>query len=675
MENVRSRFTLAFLLALAFGGYAIAGSECGDKVVRIDEKGECAEAGVKKPFEFRRGDMVVKLGGKSVTEHRFAKNAVMLNSDIPDEVGHFRQTLDTNMNLAYGELKYGHKAIELDSTLRFKTVWGRVGYMAEVDRNQPFKILGASVGEHSHVNTRSLVWIKNAWLKASWNSIFGCESDKLHFAKLGMFPFELGRGIALGQFYGVAKDFLAIYNRNTDYSAPGVLLTGEVVRDLLWYDLYYSKLEENSASFNDVFNSNKERVLGRRSTPWSGPGKDSDLFAARLKIKPFKKDGSMGDLDIEPYIYYNEASDQKVEVKPDSKSMLGAVGLAAEYKKNNFEIGGEVAFNYGHERLYAIDRNELVLKSDKYDSETVESMREVYSKVTYNSGGAGFLDKNVVVNATTEQAISNNRGSACGSTYNGVAWTPDPADPNSVAEYKNADDRYRCSYKNNYNGWMGVIDASYLFENFDLKVALAYGYASGDRNPHIEEVDKNYDGFVGLYELYSGKRVPSVFILDARKIRRPLTLDSGDTEADSDASFTDIQYFGGGLTWKPSRLKKNNFSVNPNLLFFWKASPSKKYDTTLNDGEGGISACDARKFLGTEFNVIASYDILKDLSIKGNFAIFFPGSYYDDIKGVPMKGDLFNRLEETDRADLPSEKYRLGTSNAFYTQIAVEYKF
>ena len=71
---------------------------------------------------------------------------------------------------------------------------------------------------------------------------------------------------------------------------------------------------------------------------------------------------------------------------------------------------------------------------------------------------------------------------------------------------------------------MAVVDSSYLFEDVDLKVAAAYGYASGDDNPHTVERDKNYKGFVGLHELYAGKRVPSVFVLDARKVKRPLTL-------------------------------------------------------------------------------------------------------------------------------------------------------
>jgi len=650
--------------------------------VPVEEgKLESVEAGEKKKFEYRLGDAVFTFGGKISSEHRFAKNATMLNKNLPDETNHFRSTLDTRLGFAYGEKKFGHKAVEVGSSFRFKTIWGKIGYQSQTERNEPFKFVDAAIGEHSHASTRSLMWVKDAWLQASWNAIFGIESKKVHYAKFGMFSFYLGRGIALGPFYGyIPRDFLGIYSRDTDYSPTGILLTGEILKDWLWYDLYYAKFEDKSASFSDVFNSNKEKVLGRRTTPWSGPAKDSDVFAARLKIKPLD-DKNTGKLELEPYIMYNEASDQKAETIADSKSMLGAVGIGAEYTNKNFECGGEVAFNYGHEYLYPIDRNVVSLKNEKYGTENLESVRQVYSHITYVWAGDDtdnpvYNGKNVIVNTNTETSVINNRKAQCGAFYNGKTWTP-PAEAipagSSVTDFKNADNRYRCSYKNKYRGWMAVVDASYLFGCIDLKVAGAYGYASGDENPHVVEIDKNYDGFVGLYELYSGKRVPSVFILDARKVRRPLTLRAGSTEAEaSDASFTDLHHVGFGVDWAPECLKDNKFNLNANLLFFWKDHPSRKYDSVNN------VVCDcvnARKFMGTEFNLITNYELLKDLVIKGIFAMFFPGGYYKDINGVPMRGDIFKKLEATDYADFPSQQYRLGYDTAYYTQVVLEYSF
>jgi hypothetical protein len=649
---------LTVVIAAGFCGSIFAGSADG-----VDN-----EVGQKKPFEFRRGDAVLTLGGKTVNEYRFAKNAVMLNNDIPDETGHFRTTLDTSMNLAYGEKKFGHKAVEMGSTLRFKTIWGKIGHQSKTDENDEFKIGNAAVGAHTHTNRRSLVWIKDAWLQASLNAIFGMNSDKVHTIKVGMFPFLLGRGITLGPIYGLGKSFLAIYNRDTDYSPTGILFSGEILKDKLWYDLYYAKFEDKSASFGDVFNSRKEMIIGRRATPWSGPAKDSDIVAARLRIKPF--DDNKGKLEIEPYIFYNEDSDEKLELPLDSKNILGAVGASVEYSKSNFECGGEAAFNYGHELVYNIDRNIVQLKMIKYSTDPgFGSVREVYSKVKINDGSSDDGEL-APVNATTKDAVQKNTNYT-----NGAALS-------SNANYRSDTNRFRPAYKNKYCGWMAVLDASYLFDCIDLKLSGAYGYASGDKNPHVDEVNKNYKGFVGLYELYAGKRVPSVFVLDARKIKRPLTMienaagEVDETGTDSDSSFTDLQYVGLGVSWEPESLEKNNFKLNPNVLFFWKNHRSRKYDRALDGGSGAISTTEyASKFLGTEFNLIAQYDLLKDLSLKGAFAFFFPGGYYKDIKGAPMKGDLFNKLEVADKASLDSSKYRIGDDSAFYGQIVLEYKF
>jgi len=666
MKALRRNFLMGLLLSIGLSGAGFAGAEID--CVDIDRDVQADQAGDKKPFEFKRGDGVLTIGSKISNEYRFTHNAVMLNNKLSEETGHFRLTTDTDINFAYGEKKYGYKAIEAATILRFKTIWGKIGGFTATQEAQG----------HSHDSGQPTVWMREAWIKASLNAMLGSEkNEKIQSIKVGMFPFSLGRGIALGIFYGVTKDFLAIYSRFAEFSAPGILLSGELVKDMLSYDVYYSKLDEKSASFGDVFNSNKEKLIGRRLTPWSGPAKDSDLVAARLKIKPMD-DEKFGTIDVEPYIYYNEASDQKIEFTADAKSMLGAVGLNVEYKNKNFEIGGEVAVNYGHERVYAIDRNIVSTISEKYGPEVVvvqeESEHKVFSHITYADAIVlGFNGKNVVVNSASKSAVANNRNSQEGWEYNGQKWTPNPADTTVGVRYQNADNRYRPTYKNDYEGWMAVVDASYLIEDYGVKVSGAYGFASGDENPHKVECDKSYKGFVGLHELYSGGRVPSVFILDARKVKRPLLFDEKDAEAGAanDPSFTDIHYFGFGVTWEPTCCKDKNLSINPNILFFGKDHESKKYDCVNNK----ISECKASKFLGTEFNLLAKYDLLKDLTLMGAFAFFVSGSYYDDIKGAPMDGDLFNKLEETDKAQLDSAKYRIGNDNAIYAQVKLEYIF
>ena len=66
--------------------------------------------------------------------------------------------------------------------------------------------------------------------------------------------------------------------------------------------------------------------------------------------------------------------------------------------------------------------------------------------------------------------------------------------------------------------------------------------------------------------------------------------------------------------------------------------------------------------------------VLKDLTLFGKFAAFFPGGYFEDIKGIPLDDDYFRSL------GLPVEhydprEYRLGADTAYHMNIGVEFKF
>ena len=86
--------------------------------------------------------------------------------------------------------------------------------------------------------------------------------------------------------------------------------------------------------------------------------------------------------------------------------------------------------------------------------------------------------------------------------------------------------------------------------------------------------------------------------------------------------------------------QKNQFSLElkPNLLFFWKDQKSYKYEfDPINPDLSHVSNTDkASRFLGTEFNIYFSVDLLKNLALFGVFSVFFPGDFYKDIKGVPV---------------------------------------
>ncbi|MCK4265559.1 hypothetical protein KAW80_04345 [Candidatus Babeliales bacterium] len=616
--------------------------------------------GSKPLVQIRRGDLELTLGGDAKFESFFAKNIVLLNNTLPDEYGFFKQTMDLSADLVYGEKEFGHKAVELFVDLRQKYLWGNTGNFGATT-SESIRIDGTdlTVGSHSHKSLRPNIWLRDAWMQLSLNAVFGAKEDKtLHFLKIGFFPFWIGRGISLGPVYGLSKEFLGIYTGyQNDQSAPGINLNGELVKDHVAYDLYYSKLEEKSNNLRETFNHDKYNHVGKHLTPWRGVAKDNDLFALRLKIKPLKKEDKFGVLEFEPYLMYNEASDRTIEFNADAKSELGTGGLGVEYKNGNFEWGTEFAHNFGNETLYHIDRNIINAVRDT-DGSVVEKYTKVKSVSAAGSSVAVTNEIKIIVEANKSN-ITN--GAFIDQTAGGV-------------NLYNASDRYRPSYKNSYAGWMFVTDLAYNAEPVDMKFALAYGFASGDENPHGtgKEYSKNYHGFVGLQELYAGQRVPSVLVLDARKIKRPLTvLPDFDREAGDDGSFTDMHYLGFGAKWFPIERNEKKFYVQSNALLFWKDKGAFAYDQANET----TSALRASNFLGTEWNIRFKYLVLKDLYAFGDFAIFFPGSYYSDIKGTPLRGDVYNKLDEADKSGIDTSSYRIGTDSAYMLNLGLTYKF
>jgi hypothetical protein len=250
-------------------------------------------------------------------------------------------------------------------------------------------------------------------------------------------------------------------------------------------------------------------------------------------------------------------------------------------------------------------------------------------------------------------------------------------------------DRFRPQYTNKFGGYFAVVDAAYTWERYNLKLALAYGYASGDSDSHVNEVDKTYKEFVGIHEGYIGKRVPSIFLLDQRLLLVPGPLEAnrsdwGDLYQDqADLAFGNIQTAGIGLTWTPKcRVKK--LSINPNAICFWRTANSNKwvFDPTSTNAVGGdyvVSNDRASKFMGTEINILTKCELLKDLTLFANAALFQPGTFFKDVKGVPLEDDYFDNLWNSDSKVFDdqglAEKYRLSYSTAYFVNVALEFKF
>lgn len=630
-------------------------------------------AGTKNRIAVKNGDYEFSCGGKMKIENYIDKNTCMFNSELPDTLEYFKHCIDMNMDYAYGKEKFGYTAAEAFIELRHKGIWGKAMSAADKDVSGPgapsiVVLDNTSLGGHSHDTSRTLVWVKEAWLQISPNAVFNASNtDYLHFLKVGWLPFELGRGIALGGVYGAGKELLGFYSYGEDKASPSILLHGQLIKDKLSYDLYYSKFEERGKSFSGNIMPVRKHELDAKPPYMRGDNKDNELFAARLQGVAF--DNACGKLSLEPYVFYNIANDQYNDISPDTDTCLGSFGLNLEHAYKNFEWGGEMAFNFGQEKLHAIDKNVLVYKKDHTDGIVKAYNKFITTDVdTYRRPALANTDGRTFASQKYEVGVNDN-------------YTVQTIGGTTFYNRNSTEYRFRPAYTNDLRGWMGVIDGAYTLKEHNLKVALAYAYASGDVNPHEKEIDKTYRGFIGLDEWYSGKRVPSVFLLDQRNSARPLSLtsDSGkypdkDINVENDISFTDLYSLGGGATWNPV-VNNKKIIINPNVLFFWRASDSKKVGSIDARGNVQPSTENASKFMGTELNTIAKCELLKDLTMYGNFAIFVPGQYYKDVAGIPLSGDFFANLDEAIQSRFHPKQFRLSYDTAYHMNIGFEYKF
>jgi hypothetical protein len=245
---------------------------------------------------------------------------------------------------------------------------------------------------------------------------------------------------------------------------------------------------------------------------------------------------------------------------------------------------------------------------------------------------------------------------------------------------KNSDKRFRTGpngdgYKNTYLGWMAVGDASYWVIKKELQVAVTGGYASGDQDPNFDLIDGNFKGFIGLQEVYAGKRVKSVFLLGTvGKVKRPGTQPEN-PQANKDfastfSGFSNLGFIGSGVTWKPSNCE-TRFVVNPNFFAYWEPSPGKKYDAhavkELNE--------QASKFLGVELNTFLSYYPFASLKCFAIGSVFFPGKHFKDIKGKPLDDAQKRLLERHKIAFDPNLIPNIGDDIAYTVNIGMEFAF
>lgn len=563
--------------------------------------------------------------------------------------------------------EYTGVAFKVD--LRNKAVWGAPEANGSTVTST-IKIGEAVTGNHDHPITLGTMIVRELWIELAMRDVMHLSFDEKATFKMGFFPFQVGRGISLGDAYATTPDLLGYNPVNAvQQFAPGFKLSGRVSGDdLLRYDAYLEIVQNRASSFKSI----NERILGqefsKRYNSARGTGVFNSIFSARVVYIPRKDDYST--ITLEPYLVADMEDEQKIDFLGDATARLATLGMAFEVTAGCVDFNAEFGFNFGSQRVKAWDRNTVLLsiRSNGYLSND-------YSKVTaiestpgnpYTGDVAGkkalYTPDNIEIVSTSPRFVSQN-GQQIGDS-----------------NLKNASDRFRAAYTNWLRGKMAVADIRWRLQN-DWKLAAAVGYASGGQDPNHDldylddsQEDGTYTGFVSLQERYVGKWVRSSFMMSGvGRVPRVLSFPADSVTSNRFPStvsrFSNLIYTGVSA-WGTPQSATRKINMNPNIMAFWQAIPSR-----LGFNSAGQPRY-ASKFLGAEFNLFVDTQLFDGLTFFITGGFFIPGQHYKDIAGVPLNRDQAAALDQLDQTGVLDEAVPFtGKDPAYFIDAGITYKF
>jgi len=581
---------------------------------------------------------VVEFSGKIVKEAYSNGFGTYLNHAVNnDRSFYLRSTADGVFQSFYGDNQ--------DNPLVFAKIGVRFRYTAGTDAlikngastinlaGTPLSVSGTSIG-------KTTLYLRELFFKVSLD---GNSEESLHYLKFGSFPYELGRGIALGSAYN-SGGFLGLNPRFAiDQYAPGGLLHTDIIKDSLSGDIYYAVLSNPNLSLaqnSEKIRTNEVREIDAR--PERGINRQVWVGSAALHWKAIRQDNVK--LDIDPYAYMYVSPDQKLEFVADSDSKLYAIGTALEFKSGRFECGFDTAFQGGMSNIKEWDRNSTkVINNDGV-------LNSQYTKV-YTDAELTTL---AIATTQNEEYLADNK---VNSTQNGQQI-------GDTGLY-NAIDRVRPKQRFFYHGYFFVFDASYDIISKQVKACSDAGIVSGHLDDFNDvnllttdqKMNQNYNGFVPLQSVYSGNRLKHLVMLNLAvprfTVQDPqLGLDNLHVQSRVTGvttitdTFTNLAYTGFGIEVTPAKFKDQKALIKPTLYSYWMMETPK-----MPDGTQASSA------LGTTLSVEFKAILKECLECGGFVGWMIPGQHYKDMAGTQLEGG------------------KLGSDTAYLLNFTMTYKF
>lgn len=579
-----------------------------------------------------------KTSGKIVKEVFANKNMTFLNNaNALDRAFRLRTTADGVFLGAYGD-NAKNPLVDAKLALRFRYDVGAPALITTAQSS--VSLAGASVTLPSSNIQKTVLWLRELFVRVSLDKN---EKESTHYVKFGSFPYELGRGIALGSAYS-SGGFLGLDPRFAiDQFAPGGLLHTDIFNDSLAAELYYAILNNPNSSFKENSEVIRLNQVGLTdSTGVRGLNVESWFLSGVLKWKAIHSKETK--LNVDPYAYMYIAPDQKLEFYADSNSQLYAIGTALEYKHGKFEWGIDTAFQGGTTLVKSWDRNYQTVTNN--NSVVTVVYTKVYSDENLTTQAPVDTTNKAIV-ATSEKSYTQN-GKQIGSS-----------------DLYNAIDRFRPEQKIFYHGYFFVTDMSYQLIDKQLKLCADIGYTSGhlddfnDVNQMSTEqlMHQNFNGFTPVQSIYSGKRIQHLVMLNTGvprfTVQNPY-ISAADQNVQSRVmgvstltdKFTNLAYTAFAIECTPTKFADQKGMVKPAAIYYWTPD-----SPTLADGTIASHA------LGAALSLEFQATIKECLDMGGYVGWMIPGPQYKQFKGLKLKGGV------------------LGSDVAYVLNFTMTYKF
>jgi len=580
----------------------------------------------------------VKASGKIVKEIYANRGMTYLNKSIvSDTARRFRTTADGTLLASYGDNEK-NPIVDAKMAIRFRYDVGTNALIQTASSS--ITLGGADITLPSSSIQKTTAWLRELFVKVSLDAN---QEESLHYIKVGSFPYELGRGIAFGSAYS-SGGFLGLNPRfSIDQFAPGSLLHTEIIKGSLSGELYYAMLSNPNSSFKE----NAEVIRAHELTEIPSKGqrglnREVWITSGSLNWKAIQL--SDLKLDVNPYAYMYVSPDQKLEFAADSDSQLYAIGTALDFKSGKFECGLDTAFQGGNTRVKPWDRNYSTLVND--DGSVTAQYTKVYTDDTCTTLA--------VANTANQATVAS---SDLGFDQNGKEI--------GTSGLYNATDRFRPIQKILYHGYFFVADMAYELIEKQLKVCADLGAVSGHLDDQTDvnsltldqRMNQNFNGFVPVQSVYSGKRLQHLVMLNTGvprfTVQNPqLSLDQIHTPSRVTGvttltnAFTNLAYTGVGLEYSPAKFADQKALIKPVALYYWMLESPSLTDGTISSHALGVA-------LSLEFKAT----IKECLDMGGFVGWMVPGKQYKQLAGTQLKGG------------------KLGSDTAYVLNFSMTYKF